>query len=173
MVSIDALLLLSSWPSTLSSASTMLLPDTIADTPAVAERSHHGVSTGFFGWLRGNRFTKTLVGYRRLKALPPAPWPIQSLIDHCLIPAWLGTGDEAMRNLFVNLPFIGDAIEEGDLLQAAFLSALNSVWLTCARALHPSHHAQPIQPPVTIATSHHSHQPPALSPLRLHCSVDH
>ena len=56
------------------------------------------------------------------------PWPIQTVIDRAVI-AWLGTGDEGFRNLIKNLPFIGDALLEGDLLQAAVTNALSSVKL--------------------------------------------
>ena len=87
------------------------------------------------GWLGdltrpliSSRPVKSIVGYQRLKALKPMPWPIQTVIDRAVI-AWLGTGDEGFRNLIKNLPFIGDALLEGDLLQAAVTNALSSVKL--------------------------------------------
>ena len=41
--------------------------------------------------LRQSRPFKTVTGFQKLKALPPAPWPIQEFIDRVLVPAWLGT----------------------------------------------------------------------------------
>ena len=60
---------------------------------------------------------RTLVGWQRLKALPPAPFPIQYILDYHVFPAWLGTGNKGLRNLIIHLPNIGDWILEAEMLQ--------------------------------------------------------
>jgi len=118
-------------PATLIHARAMLDRLFLNEAAEVAPSPSHHHRHAWLGWLTRpfteSRPVKSLVGYKRLKALKPMPWPIQDVIDRVLIPSWLGTGDEAVRNLIRNLPFIGDALLEGDLLQAAFANALSSV----------------------------------------------
>ncbi|KAL1523304.1 hypothetical protein AB1Y20_018250 [Prymnesium parvum] len=68
---------------------------------------------------------KTVTGYQRLKALPPAPWPFQDFIDHVILPAWLGA-DPTIQILISKLPFVDDALTEGDMLQTAAINFLAS-----------------------------------------------
>ena len=84
-------------------------------------------------WLRGQTWWRAITGYRRLAALPPAPYPLQFALDRVVIPAWLGEGREATRRLIRALPSIGDAILEGAMLQAFLASFFASACSSCSR----------------------------------------
>jgi len=85
--------------------------------------------------LRENKAWRTVIGYRRLTALPPAPAPLQFLIDRALVP--LIVGEETLANQLRVLPAVGDAILEAELLQAFAASFLASakMWVLFASAL--------------------------------------
>ena len=51
-------------------------------------------------------------GYRRLSSLPPPPWPLTTLLDEAIVPAYFGYGVERLRNFVQVLPAIGDVILE-------------------------------------------------------------
>jgi hypothetical protein len=59
-------------------------------------------------WLRERRWFRTVVGWQRLSALPPAPYPVQWTLDTIVVPAWLGRGHEATKNMIWLLPSIGE-----------------------------------------------------------------
>lgn len=63
-------------------------------------------------WLRTHRWFRTIVGWRRLSALPPASYPLQWAIDNLVAPSWFGVGKEATGNFIRALPTIGDALLE-------------------------------------------------------------
>lgn len=60
------------------------------------------------GYIHNSMPVKTISGYQKLKALPPAPWPLQRFIDQVLLPAWLGS-NPTIQTLISKLPFVDGA----------------------------------------------------------------
>ena len=67
---------------------------------------------------RDTPLMRAVVGYQRLSDLPPAPWPIQWLLDEKLLPAYFGEGIQALIFRIEVLPAVGDVILETMLMQA-------------------------------------------------------
>lgn len=110
-------------PWTLAIDLLLLVPWESSHEPSVIKREREASpiprwSRPFFRWLRERRWWRTVVGWQRLTALPPAPYPVQWTLDTIVVPAWLGTGHEATKKLIRLLPSIGDAILEAEMLQA-------------------------------------------------------
>eukprot|EP00316_Scyphosphaera_apsteinii_P023953 CAMPEP_0119330366 /NCGR_PEP_ID=MMETSP1333-20130426/78091_1 /TAXON_ID=418940 /ORGANISM="Scyphosphaera apsteinii, Strain RCC1455" /LENGTH=339 /DNA_ID=CAMNT_0007339745 /DNA_START=519 /DNA_END=1539 /DNA_ORIENTATION=+ len=74
-------------------------------------------------WLRRNELWRTFVGFKRLKSLPPASAPLQWIIDHLIVPRLNATYE---GRLVKALPMVGDALHEGELIQAFGLNFLAS-----------------------------------------------
>ena len=75
-------------------------------------------------WCRDNSLVRTITGYQRLTALPPAPAPIQYLID-VTIEYLLPTQGDKIRSL----PTVGDLLLEGELVQTFLAEFLSSAKL--------------------------------------------
>ena len=48
------------------------------------------------------------------------PCVLVQVIDNVLVPKWLGT-EHPLRTFISDLPFIGDLLQEGDMLQVIWL----------------------------------------------------
>ena len=86
----------------------------LGDAAAGIARAWDGVQRAW----RDTPLVRAVVGYQRLNELPPAPWPIQRLLDEQLLPAYFGEGLQALIFQIEVLPAIGDLILETMLLQA-------------------------------------------------------
>ena len=74
-------------------------PHAFSHTTPPSQASPLGWASWLVRHVVESRPIKSVVGYRRLKALKPMPWPLQSVIDQVLIPSWLGHGDEMVHPL--------------------------------------------------------------------------
>ena len=84
------------------------------DTSAGCAQRWDGVQRAW----RDTPLMRAVVGYQRLNELPPAPWPIQWLLDEKLLPAYFGEGLQALIFRIEVLPAVGDVILETMLMQA-------------------------------------------------------
>mmetsp|Transcript_45167 Transcript_45167/g.118536 ORF Transcript_45167/g.118536 Transcript_45167/m.118536 type:complete len:549 (-) Transcript_45167:96-1742(-) len=75
---------------------------------------------------REHTWMRIILGYQRLSALPPPPWPLDVLLDDALLPAYFGSGLEAVKRRLGVLPAIGDLILETVLLHAFLASFFRS-----------------------------------------------
>uniref|UniRef100_A0A7S4B5W6 Uncharacterized protein n=2 Tax=Chrysotila carterae TaxID=13221 RepID=A0A7S4B5W6_CHRCT len=120
--------------------------ESVPRTPPPPSTPWHALVDPLRRKLAESRPVRTLVGYRRLKALPPPPTLLGWLLDEWILPAWLGTGQEAVVNFVKALPAIGDAILEAELLQAWFASFLASAKMLVRHRLDAAPVDNPVHP---------------------------
>lgn len=92
------------------------------DAASGCSRAWDGVQRAW----RDTPLMRAVVGYQRLTELPPAPWPIQWLLDEKLLPAYFGEGLQALVSRIEVLPAVGDLILNAMLMQAFFASFVRS-----------------------------------------------